>query len=162
MVLGRLRNRIGALDPVTGTAVALAAVALTAEHGLEGAATGVVTLLVWVALGAPYAAAVGQAALVVWFGIGTAPFEAPASQLAVVAVLAVDAAAGHDRRTRALGAVVVIVVTAGLAVAVQVLESPLVAGATVLGAAALAIYFLHRYELLVLGLVDGDTRGGSA
>ncbi|WP_265111034.1 hypothetical protein [Halosolutus halophilus] len=124
--------------------------------GPPGVLAGSGTIVVWYALGTPYALAIGHLLLVPLFPAGIDPVSLALVEAGFLALLVAPAV-----RTRS--PVGVATVTVGTAVSVAGLAwlalrwHPLwVAAATTVGLLALAHYGLYRYALVSLGLVDDD------
>ena len=150
------RRRLG--RPGTGLAVLGVGAALGGVVALEAAGTrsaalgaglAVAVLLAWLAAGVPYAFVVGQVGLVVGPDAGTTTL---ALQAVLVGLLLVDVGERHDRQVLAVTAGA----AAGLLGLIVVVDGPFATAGALLAAVGAAGYFLHRYELVALGLA-GDT-----
>lgn len=144
------RSRLG------GASVLLAASAFVLFAGALGITAAAVLLVVWYALPATYAFALGNVALAALVGSGN-PIQLAVVEVGLLGVLLAPAG-----RLKAPGRPIVIAVLGvaigtGLAWAVsRGLLSFSVAGVAVVAMTGLGGYGLHRYQLVGLGLV-GDT-----
>jgi membrane associated rhomboid family serine protease len=108
-------------------------------------------------VGAVYVFALGQIlSVTLASGLGRGPFHA--LQLALFGLLGAAAVRGVSSRTRTLGVYGLAVVgLVGALAGVRDLTGDLWAAVLALGAlTALVSYGLHRYELVLLDLVEGD------
>jgi len=143
---------------IVGEAGALVATEASASpDGGTAQLTGLVAALAVVAVylvaGTPYAFLAGQVGLVV--GLGGGPMATPLAQALLVAALLVDVAV--DRNPADRNATVLVGTFAAVVLFAIMASTPgtaLTAG-VLLGATALVVYTIHRYERLALDLV-GD------
>lgn len=120
--------------------------------GIPGVLSGVATVAVWYALGAPYAIAAGTVGLVVTAPTGQATL--PLAGGAFLAVLLASALAAPEPGRYALG---VSLGAAVFGVGTWVLVQTTVlwlATAVLLAGSAVTAYGLYRFHLLQLGLLD--------
>jgi hypothetical protein len=149
---------VASLIVVAGAGMALESDPLGAGAGvvLEGGVLGVgiaaAVAVAWLVAGTPYAFVVGQVGLVV--GLDGGPTTTPVTQTALVLLLIADVAVG---RTYAAASVAVATVTIGVLLLVdRAAANALVAGLLMVAAAGVAVYGIHRYERVALGLA-GDS-----
>ncbi|MCU4741566.1 hypothetical protein OB955_10750 [Halobacteria archaeon AArc-m2/3/4] len=119
---------------------------------------GVLTALVWYIFGTPYAIAVGHVVLMALFPDGIDPLSFVLAETVFLAMLLV-AAIRTSRPIRfasvAIVATLVLAGTAWVTLETQTQTQPLwVAAVALVGVGCLAVYGLHRYELVRLGLVS--------
>lgn len=134
--------------------------AFTLVAGLGGTVAGLATAIAWYGFGTPYAIAAG---CVVLAGTGTDGSDPGAVAVVALAFLAL-VLAPLVRRGRLLEAAVAVVSAGGFvgtAWYVGRSQPPWVAAGTLLAVVGLAIYTLHRYELVRLGLVSTDQHAES-
>ncbi|WP_255170530.1 hypothetical protein [Natrononativus amylolyticus] len=140
-----------------GLAAVALLVACTVVVGPLGALAGIVAVVLWATLGAPYAVAGGTVALVAAVPDGLDPISVGLVGAGFLAVLLAPAV--HTPAPGRFAAVTVASALGlgGLAWAVARAGPLWLAGAVLLGALATAAYGLHRYELVRLGLVPETT-----
>lgn len=141
---------------IGGVAVMLLGAAFAWITGPTGALAGLVTAAVWYGFGTPYAVAAAFVLLVGLFpgGIDRVSF----ATVAVPAVLLVlSAAVGARKRVRAIaGTLAVIVALGGFGLIALEVWSLWIAALGTLIALAVAVYGLHRYQLVRFGMVPAD------
>ena len=149
---------VASLIVVAGAGMALesdplgASAGVVLEGGAFGAGVAAAVAVAWLVAGTPYAFVVGQVGLVV--GLDGGPMTTPVAQTALVLLLIVDVAVG---RTYAAASVAVATVTIGVLLLVdRAAANTLVAGLLMVAAAGVAVYAIHRYERVALGLA-GDS-----
>ncbi|TYL37861.1 hypothetical protein CV102_14105 [Natronococcus pandeyae] len=136
----------------------VAALAFVAMFGLAagplGVAAGITTALVWVAVGTPYAIAVGHVLIVVLYPAGIDPVSIVIVELGFL-VLLLTAAVRASTPGRVVGWTIGAAAGLGGVAWFGVRSQSLwLAAALTTGGLALASYGVYRYELVTLGLVD--------
>ena len=146
------RDRWRRADALLGSIVAVAGAEMLLEGGVLGVGIAAAVAITWLGAGTPYAFVVGQVGLVV--GLDGGPTTTPVAQTALVLLLIADVAVG---RTYAAASVAVATVTIGVLLLVdRAAANALVAGLLMVAAAGVAVYGIHRYEQVALGLA-GDS-----
>ena len=146
------RDRWRRADALLGSIVAVAGAEMLLEGGVLGVGIAAAVAITWLGAGTPYAFVVGQVGLVV--GLDGGPTTTPVAQMALVLLLIADVAVG---RTYAAASVAVATVTIGVLLFVdRAAANALVAGLLMIAAAGVAVYGIHRYERVALGLA-GDS-----
>ena len=130
--------------------IVAAGAGMVLESGPLGAGVAAAVAVAWLGAGAPYAFVLGQVGLVV--GLGGSPTTTPVAQTALVVLLITDLAVGRTYAV-ALAAVAVATVATGVLLLVDsTAANALVAGLLMIAAAVVAVYGIHRYEQVALGL----------
>ena len=144
------RNGWSRADALAASLIVAAGAGMVLESGPLGAGVAAAVAVAWLGAGAPYAFVLGQVGLVV--GLGGGPTTTPVAQTALVVLLIADLAVGRTYAV-ALAAVAVATVATGVLLLVDsTAANALVAGLLMIAAAGVAVYGIHRYEQVALGL----------
>jgi len=138
-------------DALVASLVVAASAGMVFESGPLGAGVAAAVAVAWLAAGVPYAFAVGQAGLVV--GLDGGPTTTPFAQTALVVLLFTDIAVGRTDAVDSAAVAVAAATTATLLLVDRAVASTLVAGLLILTLSGVAVYAIHRYERVALGLV---------
>ena len=137
-------------DALAASLVVAAGAGMVLESGPLGAGVAAAVAVAWLGAGVPYAFVLGQVGLVV--GLDGGPATTPVAQAALVVLLIADLAVGRTYAV-ALAAVAVATVATGVLLLVDsTATNALVAGLLMIAAAGVAVYGIHRYEQVALGL----------
>jgi hypothetical protein len=136
-------------DALAASLIVAAGAGMVLESGPLGAGVAAAVAVAWLGAGVPYAFVLGQVGLV---GLGGGPTTTPVAQTALVLLLITDLAVGRTYAV-ALAAVAVATVATGVLLLVDsAAANALLAGLLMIAAAGVAVYGIHRYEQVALGL----------
>lgn len=156
----RLNGTVAERTRSGGVAVILLTVTVAVIAGPVGALAGLAIAATWYGFGTPYAIAAAAVLLVGLFPDGIDVFSFVLGTAAIVLLILSEAA--RTRRRIRTGAVtlVSIAVLGGVGWGAHEAWPLWIAVSGTLVVLALLCYGLHRYELVVLGLVSGDRSSG--
>ena len=137
-------------DALAASLIVAAGAGMVLESGPLGAGVAAAVAAAWLGAGVPYAFVLGQVGLVV--GLGGGPTATLVAQTALVVLLITDLAVGRTYAV-ALAAVAVATVATGVLLLVDsAAANAFLAGLLMIAAAGVAVYGIHRYEQVALGL----------
>jgi hypothetical protein len=152
-----IANCLADRSRTSAVGVVLATAAFSVAAGPTGLLTSIAVVITWCLLSAPFAFAVGQLAFIVLFPAGSS-----LSQLALIEVGLLSILLGSVLRLDKPGRAVTVIVLAfaGLGtsawVGFKMADTLWPAVLTVAASAIIAVYGLHRYERVRLGLVEAS------
>ena len=136
-------------DALAASLIVAAGAGMVLESGPLGAGVAAAVAVAWLGVGVPYAFVLGQVGLVVGLDGGT---TTPVAQTALVALLIADHAVGRTYAAASAAVAVAAATTAALLLVGRAVASTPVAGLLLIAAAGVAVYGIHRYEQVALGL----------
>ncbi|WP_254840924.1 hypothetical protein [Natronomonas marina] len=140
-------------DALVGVVILATGAAMVFEGGILGAGVAAAVAVLWIAAGTPYAFVLGQVGLVV--GLDGGPTTTPIAQAALVLLLITDVTVDRTYAAGAAALAVAALTTAVLLYADRALTGTETTGFLMLATTAGAVYGIHRYERVALGLA-GD------
>ena len=137
-------------DALVASLIVAAGAGMVLESGPLGAGVAAAVAVAWLGAGVPYAFVLGQVGLVV--GLGGGPTTTPVAQTALVALPIADLAVGRTYAAALAAVAVAAATTAALLLVDRIVASTPVAGLLMVALFGVAVYGIHRYEQVALGL----------
>ncbi|WP_440771927.1 hypothetical protein [Natronorubrum sp. DTA28] len=157
----RLRGAVAERTWSGGIAVILLAVTVAAIAGPIGALAGLAIAATWYGFGTPYAIAASTVLLIGLFPDRIDVFSFVLGTAAMIVLILSEAARTRQRIRTGVVAIVSIAVLGGVGWGALEAWSLWIAATATLVVLAFLSYGLHRYELVVLGLVSDDRSSGA-